>query len=32
MVARLYVKRRYERLVLRHMQSLKETAEAKGAD
>ena len=32
MVARLYVKRRYERLVLRQMQSLKETAEAKGAD
>ena len=32
MVARLYVKRRYERLVPRQMQSLKETAEAKGAD
>lgn len=32
MVARLYVKRRYERLVLRQMPSLKETAEAKGAD
>ena len=31
MVARFYVKRRYERLVLRHMKSLKDRAEGKAA-
>ena len=31
MVARFYVKRRYEKLVLRHMKSLKETAEGNSA-
>ena len=31
MVARFYVKRHYERLVLRHMNSLKEKAEEAGA-